>query len=52
MLKDWQNFLDMPELKFKCIYDIHWSSIRGCIKPIIQNVKPGNQDFIDSYVKF
>ncbi|CAF4981731.1 unnamed protein product, partial [Rotaria sp. Silwood1] len=29
MLKEWQNFLDMPELKFKRIYDIRWSSIRG-----------------------
>ncbi|CAF1424337.1 unnamed protein product, partial [Rotaria sordida] len=43
MLKEWQNFLDMPELKFKRIYDIRWASIRGCIKPIIQNVQPGNQ---------
>ncbi|CAF4004026.1 unnamed protein product [Rotaria sp. Silwood2] len=42
-LKDWQNFLDMPELKFKRIYDIRCSSIQGCIKPIIQNVQPNNQ---------
>jgi hypothetical protein len=39
-LKDWQSFLDMPELKFKRIYDIRWSSIQGCIRPIIQNVQP------------
>ncbi|CAF3570525.1 unnamed protein product [Rotaria sp. Silwood1] len=52
MLKEWQNFLDMPELKFKRIYDIRWSSIRGCIKPIIQNVQPGNDDLIGSNIKF
>jgi hypothetical protein len=40
-LKNWQHFLDMPELKFKRIFDIRWSSIRDCIKPIIVNVQPG-----------
>lgn len=40
-LKDWQNFLDMPQLKFKRIYDIRWSSIQDCLKPIIKNIQPG-----------
>ena len=31
----------MPELKFKRIFDIRWSSIRDCIKPIVANVQPG-----------
>ncbi|CAF3165477.1 unnamed protein product [Rotaria sp. Silwood2] len=42
-LKTWQAFMEMPELKFKRIFDIRWSSIRGCIKPIIDNVQPGSQ---------
>ncbi|CAF3984796.1 unnamed protein product, partial [Adineta steineri] len=42
-LKSWQAFLEMPELKFKRIFDIRWLSIRGCIKPIIDNVQPGSQ---------
>ena len=40
-LKSWQNFLEMPELKFKRIFDIRCSSIRDCIKPIVANVQPG-----------
>ena len=40
-LRDWQNLLDMPELKFKRIFDIRWSSIKDCLKPIIMNVEPG-----------
>ncbi|CAF1648070.1 unnamed protein product [Adineta ricciae] len=42
-LKYWQNFLDLPELKFKHLFDIRWSSIRGCLKPIISNTEPGHQ---------
>ncbi|CAF3501980.1 unnamed protein product [Rotaria sp. Silwood1] len=42
-LKNWQNFTEMPELKFKRIFDIRWSSIRDCIRPIIVNVQPGSQ---------
>lgn len=41
--KQWQNYLDLPEIKFKKIFDIRWSSIHGCIKPIISNVQPGIQ---------
>jgi hypothetical protein len=33
--------MEIPELKLKRIFDIRWSSIRGCIKPIIDNVQPG-----------
>ena len=40
-LKYWQDFLDLPELKFKHLFDIRCSSIRGCLKPIISNVEPG-----------
>ena len=40
-MKHWQNFLDLPELKFKHLFDIRWSSIRGCLKPIISNTEPG-----------
>ena len=40
-LKKWQNFLEMPELKFKRIFDIPWSSFRGFIKSIVANVQPG-----------
>ncbi|CAF1015489.1 unnamed protein product [Rotaria sordida] len=43
MLKHWQNFLDLPELKFKYLFDIRWSSIRGCLIPIISNIEPGHQ---------
>ncbi|CAF1608473.1 unnamed protein product, partial [Didymodactylos carnosus] len=39
-LKKWQNYLDLPELKFKRLFDIRWSSVRGCMKPIIENTKP------------
>ncbi|CAF3470297.1 unnamed protein product [Rotaria sp. Silwood1] len=42
-LKNWQNFMEMPELKFKRIFDIRWPSIRDCIRPIIVNVQPGSQ---------
>ncbi|CAF1446317.1 unnamed protein product [Rotaria sordida] len=42
-LKSSQAFMEIPELKFKRIFDIRWSSIRGCIKPIIDNVPPGSQ---------
>ncbi|CAF2991799.1 unnamed protein product [Rotaria sp. Silwood2] len=45
-LKLWQNFLEIPELKFKRIFDIRWSSIRDCIKPIIVNIQPGSQALI------
>ncbi|CAF1348456.1 unnamed protein product [Adineta ricciae] len=40
-LKSWQNFMDSPELKFKKLFDIRWSSIRDCIKPIFANIEPG-----------
>lgn len=33
--------MESPELKFKRIFDIRWSSIRDCIKPIIINIQPG-----------
>ncbi|CAF5012421.1 unnamed protein product, partial [Rotaria sp. Silwood1] len=42
-LKQWYDFLTMPELKFKKLFDIRWLSIRDCLKPIINNMKPGNQ---------
>jgi hypothetical protein len=41
-LKEWHNFLAMPEIKFKRVFEIRWSSIRDCLKPIMINVKPGN----------
>ena len=40
-LKQWQNYLDLPEMKFKRLFDIRWSSMQGCIDPIIVNVQPG-----------
>ena len=40
-LKSWQAFMEMPEVKMKRIFDIRWLSLRGCIKPIIDNVHPG-----------
>lgn len=40
-LKEWHNFLDMPEIKFKRLFEIRWSSIRNCLKPILINVTPG-----------
>jgi hypothetical protein len=40
-LKQWCDFLAMPELKFKRIFDIRWSSIRDCLRPIVINIKPG-----------
>ncbi|CAF2059013.1 unnamed protein product [Rotaria magnacalcarata] len=42
-LKQWYNFLTMPELKFKKLFDIRWLSIRDSLKPIMNNMKPGNQ---------
>ncbi|CAF0828501.1 unnamed protein product [Rotaria sordida] len=42
-LKSWQAFMEMPEIKMKKIFDIRWSSISGCIKPIVDNVYPGSQ---------
>ncbi len=44
-LKHWQHFLDLPELKFKHLFDIRWSSIRGCLKPIISNTEPGKHTY-------
>ena len=43
--KQWYNFLTMPELKFKKIFEIRWLSIRNCLKPIINNMKPGKKFF-------
>lgn len=43
-LKDWQNFLDMPQLMFKSIYAIRWSSIKDSIRPIFINIQPGKQN--------
>ena len=40
-LKEWHHFLDMPEIKFKRIFEIRWSSIRDCVRPIMINIKPG-----------
>lgn len=40
-LRNWQNFLNTPEVKFKRIFDIRWSSIKDCLKPIVMNVEPG-----------
>jgi len=40
-LKHWQKFFDLPKLQFKYLFDIRWSSIRGCLKPIISNIEPG-----------
>lgn len=33
--------MEISELKFKRIFDIRWSPMRGCIKPMIDNVQPG-----------
>ncbi|CAF4195506.1 unnamed protein product, partial [Rotaria magnacalcarata] len=44
--KSWQNFMEIAELKFKRIFEIRWSSIRDCIKPIIANIQPGSQALI------
>ena len=41
-LKDWQDFFAAPELKFKRIFTIRWSTIRDCIRPIIVNTRSGN----------
>ncbi|CAF1376387.1 unnamed protein product [Adineta ricciae] len=42
-LKSWQNLLEIPELKFKRLFHIRWTSIRDSIKPIVLNVTPTNQ---------
>ena len=42
-LKDWQNFLDMPQLMFERIDDSRWSSIKDCIHPIFINIQPGEE---------
>ncbi|CAF4473165.1 unnamed protein product [Rotaria socialis] len=42
-LKCWQNFLEIPELKFKRLFQIRWTAIRDSIKPIMLNIVPGNQ---------
>ncbi|CAF4940045.1 unnamed protein product, partial [Rotaria socialis] len=44
--KSWQNFMEIAELKVKRIFEIRWSSIRDCIKPIIANIQPGSQALI------
>lgn len=40
-LKNWQRFIEQPELHFKRLFDIRWSSIRDSIRPIIENIQPG-----------
>ena len=40
-LKNWQSFLEVPELKIKRIFTMRWSSVRNCIKPIVLNIQPG-----------
>jgi hypothetical protein len=40
-LKQWQDYLNLPERKFKRLFEIRWSSVQGCIKPTIINVQPG-----------
>ena len=42
-LKQWQNHLDLPEMKFKKLFDIRWSTIQDCIRPIVVNVQPGSK---------
>ncbi|CAF3763057.1 unnamed protein product [Rotaria sp. Silwood1] len=44
-LKNWQRFLEKPELQFKRLFDISWSCIRDSIKPIIENIQPNSQAF-------
>jgi hypothetical protein len=39
-LKSWQNLLDVPELRFKRLFSIRWTSIRDSIKPLILNITP------------
>ncbi|CAF5229382.1 unnamed protein product, partial [Rotaria magnacalcarata] len=38
--------MEIAELKVKRIFEIRWSSIRDCIKPIIANIQPGSQALI------
>ncbi|CAF4257995.1 unnamed protein product [Rotaria sp. Silwood2] len=45
-LKQWQNYLDLPEIKFKKLFEIRWSTIQDCIRPIIINVLPGSQSLL------
>ncbi|CAF4996534.1 unnamed protein product, partial [Rotaria sp. Silwood1] len=45
-LKQWQNYLDLPEMKFKKLFEIRWSTIQDCIRPIIINVLPGSQSLL------
>ena len=40
-LKSWQAFMEMVGLKFKKIFDVRWLSLRGCVKPIANNVQLG-----------
>ncbi|CAF0838331.1 unnamed protein product [Rotaria sordida] len=42
-LKCWQNLLEIPELKFKRLFQIRWTAIRDSIKPIMLNITPENQ---------
>ncbi|CAF4770529.1 unnamed protein product [Rotaria socialis] len=42
-LKCWQNLLEIPELKFKRLFQIRWTAIRNSIKPIMLDIVPGNQ---------
>ncbi|CAF2094261.1 unnamed protein product [Rotaria magnacalcarata] len=52
--KSWQNFMEIAELKVKRIFEIRWSSIRDCIKPIIANIQPGfhmTDSFEDNVLK-
>lgn len=37
-LNTWQNSLKIPELKFKRLFQIRWTSIRDSIKPIMLNI--------------
>jgi hypothetical protein len=39
-LKSWQDLLKIPELKFKKLFHIRWTSIRDSIKPIVLNITP------------
>ena len=39
-VKRWQNLLDIPELKFKKLFHIRWTSIGNSIKLIMYNITP------------
>jgi hypothetical protein len=46
--------MEIAQLKFKRIFEIRWSSIRDCIKPIIANIQPGfhmTDSFEDNILK-